>query len=117
MTSHQGRGIQAYLGVLVLLWWRRQLSEYVWFVELRSVVDRKFGYLVAEGGNELGDIFEDGHDLGHERVDALVVSLYGSVMGFVLVQNAVWNEPACQNKKSVLTEMEGQNQLRLPIPE
>lgn len=36
-----------------------------------SLVDWKVGYLVAEEGAELDDIFEDEHDLVHECIDVL----------------------------------------------
>ena len=52
-----------------------KVREFVWFVEYvrGDLVDGKVGYLVAEEGVELGDIFEDGHDLRHEGANILVI--------------------------------------------
>ena len=56
-----------------------KVCELVGFVKDigRNLVDGKVGDLIAEERIQLGDVLEDGYDLGHERTDVLVVFVVG----------------------------------------
>ena len=43
----------------------------------RNLVNGKVGDLVTEERIQLGDVLEDGYDLGHEGMDVLVVFVVG----------------------------------------